>query len=456
MSQSDIDGGWAWVILGVSFCGMLLTGFHVYSLGIIMAALLDEIDSDLTRVSWVGSIYTAALTLSGPLIGWVINRYGCRVAAFCGGMCHLSGMICAFFATNISILIVTFSFLGGIGMGFCLTSSLVVSGYYFKKYRPMASGITVSGAAFGMFVGPPVIRLLIDNYMLRGTFLVLGALGANMFVLGMFMRPSPTEKDNFRKDAGIGSSARQSSSQVRNQLLRITSAFKDVMGIVKSGPFLCYLFSTFAFSCGETAAIYHLPNYSQEQGTSKMASATLMTAMGVTSLCSRLLTGFAASDPNIGPELLLTGMMGMIGILTITFPLYSATFGTQVLYAAGYGLYSGGINAVMTPLTAELISLEKLAIGFGLLCFTSGIGCLIGAPIAGVIVDSGGTYTHSYIYAGTALLLGSAVSVPISLRDRDSVTWKAVERMDVTIDVVAETEQLKTHDITMEDDGIPM
>ncbi|XP_067681650.1 monocarboxylate transporter 13-like [Haliotis asinina] len=444
MHRSDIDRGWAWVILGASFSGSLLTGMHVYSLGIIMAALLDEVDSDLTRVSWVSSMYSASLTLSGPIIGWVTNRHGCRVAICLGGCFHLAGMTGSYFATNVSSLLVTFSILGGIGMGFCLTTSLIVSGYYFKKYLSIAAGITVSGSAFGMFAGPPLIRFLIDRYMLKGMFLILGALGANMFVLGMLMRPSPTEQTKSRR----GSEKRYSddSSQVKNRISRFSSALKDVTAIVKNGPFLCYLLTTFAFSCGETAAIYHLPNYTQKQGTSKMASATLMTAMGSSSLFSRLLTGFAASDPNIGAELLLTGLMGLSGILSITFPLYSATFGTQVLYAAGYGMYSGGINALYTPLTADLLSLERLAIGFGLLSFMAGIGCLAGAPIAGAIVDSGGTYTHSYIYAGTMLLLGSAVSVPISLRDKDSVPRNAVERMNVTIDV-AEMESLKTSEI---------
>ncbi len=44
------------------------------------------------------------------------------------------------------------------------------------------------------------------------------------------------------------------------------------------------------------------------------------------------------------------------------------------------------------------------------------------------------------------LLLGSAVSVPICLRDKDSVSRNAVERKTVIIDV-AEKESLKTSEI---------
>ncbi|XP_046557969.1 monocarboxylate transporter 14-like [Haliotis rubra] len=240
MHRSDIDRGWAWVILGVSFCGSLLTGMHVYSLGIIMAALLDEIDSDLTRVSWVSSMYSASLTLSGPIIGWITNRYGCRVAIFLGGCFHLAGLTGSYFATNASILLVTFSILGGIGMGFCLSTSIVISGYYFKKYRPIASGITVSGSAFGMFVGPPLLRLLIDRYMLRGMFLILGALGANMFVLGMLMRPSPTEKNKSRRGPERKILTTPIKSEIGYQGLPLRS--KTSLSLLKMGHF-CVTYS---------------------------------------------------------------------------------------------------------------------------------------------------------------------------------------------------------------------
>ncbi|KAK7484445.1 hypothetical protein BaRGS_00024330, partial [Batillaria attramentaria] len=87
-----------------------------------------------------------------------------------------------------------------IGTGMALNPMFVSMGFYFVRYRGFASGIIAAGSGAGMFIGGPIIRHLIDSYGLSGAYLIWGAVGLNIAVVGMVMRPSSLEvereKDN--------------------------------------------------------------------------------------------------------------------------------------------------------------------------------------------------------------------------------------------------------------------
>ena len=82
----------------------------------------------------------------------------------------------------------------GTGFGFTVTTSVVVVGYNFEKYRGLAIGISVAATGAGMFACGPIFQLLIDSYSIRGAFLLIGGIYAQFFVFGAMMRPSGLEE----------------------------------------------------------------------------------------------------------------------------------------------------------------------------------------------------------------------------------------------------------------------
>jgi hypothetical protein len=76
-------------------------------------------------------------------------------------------------------------------------------------------------------------------------------------------------------------------------------------------------------------------------------------------------------------------MLGVAGVVTLTFPLYSHFVSAGYIYAAVAGFYTGGPNSVMTPITLRLVGVKDISSAHGLeICFC-GIGILVGPPIAG-------------------------------------------------------------------------
>lgn len=62
---SDLDSGWAWVILFASFGTFFLIGNSMYAVGIIHTSLLDRYGEKVSLTSWAGALHTAFMSLGG-------------------------------------------------------------------------------------------------------------------------------------------------------------------------------------------------------------------------------------------------------------------------------------------------------------------------------------------------------------------------------------------------------
>jgi nitrate/nitrite transporter NarK len=53
---------------------------------------------------------------------------------------------------------------------------MIILGQYFDKRRGIATGIAISGGCLGGLLLPPIYRILLDTYGLRGTLMLTGGL----------------------------------------------------------------------------------------------------------------------------------------------------------------------------------------------------------------------------------------------------------------------------------------
>lgn len=253
------------------------------------------------------------------------------------------------------------------------TPPLVAVGYYFRKKRGIAVGLAVSGAGAGMFISGPLFQYLFDAYGFQGAMLILGALFANQIVLGCVMRPSQTEtfhKELRSKDKeGIPSGV-----NLRNYLH--LDIFCDKMFMVIMIQFLIW-------NIPFAMLILHLPNFSVVKGSTEQQAAFLIFLIGLTGTFGRVITGMAVSPHAIDPVLLNMGVTGVLGIVCSLFPFYSDTYAGQSAFSCVFGIYSGALITLITPLIVELLGLEKLSSAVGIMYCIGGIGYIIGPTFAG-------------------------------------------------------------------------
>ena len=77
----------------------------------------------------------------------------------------------------------------GLGAALSFTPSVGHVALYFEKRKILAVGITTAGAGVGSFMSAPLITFLLDEYGLRGTFLIVGGVVLNLCVCGSLYRP---------------------------------------------------------------------------------------------------------------------------------------------------------------------------------------------------------------------------------------------------------------------------
>ncbi|CAC5421058.1 unnamed protein product [Mytilus coruscus] len=341
--NKDLDQGWAWVIMVAACVAGIINGLLIFGAGVLHVALLQRFEEDNAYTALIGSIFTSLLSLIGT------------------------------------------------GLGLCATPPLVVIGYFFHLKRGLALAVVVSGAGIGMFIAGPLLQALLNQYGLQGAFLVLGALSGNQIVIGTLMRPSDLEnkhKNDMKRKRDMDMMTSKSNNNISYTLKNLLH-----FDILSDKSFMFCSFQYLLWNIPFSILLLHLTNYAVLQGSSKENAALLITYIGISSVFGRIITGLSVGHNGLDPVMLNFGFNGIVGLLTILFPLYSGTFQGQTIFALLFGLYSGGLTSMINPLCMELIGVSKVSSGIGTMYFIGGVGYIIGPPITGILFLLAGVFT---------------------------------------------------------------
>ncbi|RZB40364.1 monocarboxylate transporter 10 [Asbolus verrucosus] len=195
------DGGWGWVVVFASFmCNMIVDGI-IFSFGTFLRPIADTFHVTEAHVALVGSLMSGFYLIAGPFASAVANRYGFRLVAIVGSVLGAAAFALSYFATGVQYLCVTFGVLGGIGFGFIYVPSVITVGFYFEKWRALATGIAVCGSGIGTFLFAPISSSLIHSLGWRTALLCQGAIVITCVIFGILYRPlKPTKVHDIKID----------------------------------------------------------------------------------------------------------------------------------------------------------------------------------------------------------------------------------------------------------------
>ena len=116
------DGGWGWAVVFASFmCNLILDGI-AYIFGVLLSPMAEHFEADKGQISWVGSLLCGMYMLSGPIVGGLVNKFGCRPVCIAGAVVSWAAFSLSTFSPNVSILMITYGILGGFGLGLIRSS----------------------------------------------------------------------------------------------------------------------------------------------------------------------------------------------------------------------------------------------------------------------------------------------------------------------------------------------
>ncbi|RLU23535.1 hypothetical protein DMN91_003740 [Ooceraea biroi] len=183
------DGGWGWVIVAASFmCNLFVDGI-IFSFGVFLNDIANAFSVSKARVALVGSLQTGFYLMAGPFVSALANRYGFRRVAILGSAISSFAFVLSYFSTSIEFLYISYGVIGGIGAGLIYVPAVITTGFYFERWRALATGIAVCGSGIGAFLLAPISDILVKYYGWRGALLIQASMLLHCAIFGAMFRP---------------------------------------------------------------------------------------------------------------------------------------------------------------------------------------------------------------------------------------------------------------------------
>ena len=392
--------GWrvAAAAAGLQFCyaSLLLQAFGAY-----VAVLSDELGWSKTALAGGAAIQSIEGALIGPLLGWVVDRFGPRPVVQAGVLVFALGF--AVFGTIESLggfyVAVTLIAVGASLCGYFPLSVCLV--HFFKRQRARALSMMSLGLAAGGLAVPLVswsMQVLGWRRTALASAVVILVVG---WPLARVVRRNPAEVgEPVDGDPAPppGGDARPDAAPEREfsarEALR-TRAFW-LLGIAHGLALL-------VVSSVNVHAISHMKEalgYSLAQASFFITLMTLSQGAGI-------LLGAAGGDRWNKRHVVAGCMLAhMAGLLLLTFGSHPAWL---VLFALLHGTAWGLRGPFMQALRADYFGLKAIGMIMGLSAAIIAVGQVVGPMFAGVMADLTGSYRIAFVVLALAAGSGSVM-----------------------------------------------
>ncbi|ORX98003.1 MFS general substrate transporter [Basidiobolus meristosporus CBS 931.73] len=390
------DGGFGWFVLLGSFLIHFSALGTQYTYGIYQEyyfTILFQGQVKASTLSLIGTLSTSIMSVLGIFTGKLTDRYGYRTIEFIGSVFVTGGLVAASFSREVWQLYLTQGVLCGVGTSFCFYPAVSIPAQWFSKRRGLATGIAVAGTGIGGLVLSPLTRKLIDSAGIRWTLRIMG-IGAFVVLL-----------------VGCALLRTRVTPGARGELNKST-LFKDL-------NFQLMFASGTILGLGYMVPLFYIPSYAVDQGLSTSQGALLVGIVNATSAAGRIVLGSVADK--VGRVNMLFVCIAISSLDILLFWNFARQFAAIAGFVILYGFFAGGYISLIPVVTADLFGVQGIATTTGLVYASSGIGYLIGIPVAGVILDSTGprrAYTGVIIFAGATMFVGALLLLTMGMYRR--------------------------------------
>nr|WP_083888276.1 OFA family MFS transporter [Pleurocapsa sp. PCC 7327] len=307
------------------------------------------------------------------------------------------GYILSNLTSNITLLVLTYGIIAGIGVGMAYGVPLAISAKWFPDKKGLAVGLTVIG--FGLFplVTAPIAKQLINAYGVQPTFIILGiAFTAIILVISTTLKAPPTGW----KPAGW------------NPLESVTAN-----GLVQRKPMLqtqtfygLWLYYTIGSFVG-LSAIGITSSAAQEIiGLDANTAANTLSLFAIFNGAGRPFFGWLTDRTSSK----IATIVSFVPIVIGSIMMLNARQGEVPTYLVAFSIFFfclGGWLAIAPNSTLSLFRAEDYAKNYGIVFTAYGAGALAGTLIAGRIRDFFGSYTAFFYPTAGLAMVGIVLAV---------------------------------------------
>ena len=317
----------------------------------------------------------------GALTGPIYDAGYMRPLLYIGTLLNIVGLMMTSICKSFWQLVLAQGLMIGIGDGCLFLTSVAIMPQYFTTRKATATGIASMGSGIGGVIYPVVFRQLQPSIGFRWTTRVIGfiALATSMIYLaGTRPRFLPHAK---------------------RRLLNIS--------VLKELPFLFFNLGTFFGFMGIYVAYFYIQLYAIEEAPKvpTNVATNLLTIINAGSV-GRLLPNLIAD--RIGPLNTQIPFVTVAAILAFCWVRIRDTAGL-IIFCILHGFFSGTFVSLQGPTVVSLCpDLSTVGTRIGMVLAFSGMGLLVGSPVAGAILRSEGGWIGLQLWSG-AIIVTSAL-----------------------------------------------
>ncbi|KAI0193461.1 monocarboxylate permease-like protein, mch4 [Astrocystis sublimbata] len=402
-ASSPPNGGLvAWLQVAAGFVLFFNTWGFLSSFGVFQSfyesgRLFHESSSN---ISWIGSIQSFLLQLTGLIAGPLFDRGYLRLLLLSGMALVLLGLFTLSASTQFYQVLLSQGFAIGIGAGLLFTPTVSLLPTYFSTHIGLAVGIASSGSSLGGVIYPIVLSKLIDQVGFPWAVRAVGFIALGTFILPLVVMRIRVEPPKPRSVIDW-------------------TVFTD-------GPFIIFTLGIFFIFMANTVVIFYISYYPLDRGFTDQTLAFYIVAIfNAGSVLGRILPN-ALSD-RVGIFNTLVPLTVVLGVTEFAL-LGVFNTGGMVVEAIATGFFSGVVIA-LPPVAFRMLTANNSMIGtrIGMGFAISGFGLLAAGPIAGAIlaattnpldwtgvwVFGGASAVISAVCTGTVRIMRSGVSLNV-------------------------------------------
>ncbi|KAH7191582.1 major facilitator superfamily domain-containing protein [Fusarium oxysporum] len=380
----EFDNPKGWIAVAAAACSLFVYLGVIYSWGIMQVRLVEVTGTNLTTLTFVGSLATSFMISLSILSGIAVRKLGYQKTALAGGVLMGLGEFLASWTTkHVGALFVFHGVIFGIGGGLSIFACSTAPLRWFKRHRGLAMGIVFGGGSLGAAVMSIATNLLVKQVDVAWTFRILGFMLWGVCIPASYFIQQPE-----------GS---------------MSAGLKLQWHRFREPRFLLIIVGT-ALSCFPLfIPPYFIPIFTRSMGYSQQIAIIILAAWNLASTVGRVLGGYTA-DHLLGPLNSLIVCLLFIGLSSLVVWPLASSVGIFSIFLVFNGIGCGAFFSLVPPMLGATMGPENTLGILPIVWTTWFCGFFFGTPIASGIYsladssnDSLSVFRPAAYYAGGML-----------------------------------------------------
>ena len=407
---------YGWVVVAVVFLALLVSAGVRAAPAVLINPLETELGWSRAAISFAVSVGLLLYGLSGPVAGWLMDRFG-PTGLTLVGLAVIGGSTLAGAAmTELWQLNLFWGVLSGVGTGVVApVLGATVANRWFVERRGLVLGVFGAAASAGQLVSVPALMWLVVVAGWReGTVLLASAVFLILVPVLLFMRDDPARlglrpygaREGEERGMAVeespapepGTAAR---AMVEAQGGAVSRALRTPMFWLLSGSF---------FICGASSngiiGVHFVP-HSIDHGIPEVTAASALALMGAMNFVGTIASGWLTD--RCDPRKLLAAYYSLRGLSLLLLP-FVTEFAGLAVFAVFFGLDYIATVPPTVALVADRFGRMNVGAVFGWVFFSHQVGAAMASYLGGVARDSLGNYTAAFLAAGILAILAALMA----------------------------------------------